>query len=193
MQTHAPRHDSPVLNTGGFNPFGEPLTDQRGASRLVGGATDRGAHEHNPADLLSGNDYDGDTLPDQFERFYGMDIGYSGDSDLDLDKDGFTVLQEFGARTNPLDFASKLAVDGFHRREDGKFVFRWDSVPGVVYSVWSSADLRRFQPVDGTTVTAGSTSTSVLLAPSLEPNLFYQVRVGPGNESEVRSGGEPGQ
>ncbi len=47
-------------------------------------------------------DTDGDGLPDEWEKKYGLDPN-TADADLDTDKDGFTNAEEFEAKTDPTD------------------------------------------------------------------------------------------
>lgn len=51
-------------------------------------------------------DTDGDGLPDEWERRYGLNPDDAGDAILDKDNDGFTNLEEFQAGTDPTDPAS---------------------------------------------------------------------------------------
>ena len=48
-------------------------------------------------------DADGDGLPDEWERKYGLSPSDAGDADADADGDGFTNAEEFAAGTNPTD------------------------------------------------------------------------------------------
>lgn len=56
--------------------------------------------EQAPAVLL---DADGDGLPDDWERKYGLSPNDQNDADADFDGDGFTNAEEFAANTDPTD------------------------------------------------------------------------------------------
>ena len=56
--------------------------------------------EEAPAVVL---DADGDGLPDEWERKYGLSPNDPNDADADLDADGFTNAEEFAANTDPSD------------------------------------------------------------------------------------------
>jgi len=48
-------------------------------------------------------DADGDGLPDEWERKYGLSPSNPGDADEDADGDGFTNAEEYAAQTSPVD------------------------------------------------------------------------------------------
>jgi len=48
-------------------------------------------------------DADGDGLPDEWEKKYGLNPGDASDANADKDNDGFTNLEEFQAKTDPTD------------------------------------------------------------------------------------------
>ena len=48
-------------------------------------------------------DTDGDGLPDEWERKYGLNPGDASDASADTDGDGFTNAEEFAAKTDPTD------------------------------------------------------------------------------------------
>lgn len=51
-------------------------------------------------------DNDEDGLPNDWEKKYGLNPNDKSDADKDSDSDGFTNLEEFAAKTNPLDPSS---------------------------------------------------------------------------------------
>ena len=48
-------------------------------------------------------DADGDGLPDEWEKKYGLNINDAADAEADLDGDEFTNLEEYQAKTDPTD------------------------------------------------------------------------------------------
>lgn len=48
-------------------------------------------------------DADGDGMPDEWEKRYGLNPDDAGDANLDKDQDGFTNLEEYQAGTDPTD------------------------------------------------------------------------------------------
>lgn len=59
-----------------------------------------------PEEIKVEVDTDGDGLPDEWEKKYGLNPNDPADADGDLDKDGFTNGEEYEAGTDPADPAS---------------------------------------------------------------------------------------
>ena len=128
-----------------------PVMDSTGAVYMIGGQTVSliftGTHQgllksawpmyrrdaalsgsQHPEDLET--DTDGDGMSDRFEQRYGFDAHYFNDGSSDTDEDGYTDLQEFHARTDPLDVASIPA--------DGTVVMRYYFDTGSGPGGWSN-------------------------------------------------------
>ena len=59
-----------------------------------------------PEEVKVALDSDGDGIPDELEKKWGLNPNDSSDADADLDEDGFTNLEEHEAGTDPTDKAS---------------------------------------------------------------------------------------
>ncbi len=79
-------------------------------------------------------DSDGDGLPDEWERAYGLDPANPADADLDKDGDGLSNRDEFAAGTDPGDAASALRIETI-TRESTAIVVRFFAVAGRTYRV----------------------------------------------------------
>lgn len=82
-------------------------------------------------------DADGDGLPDEWEKKYGLNVNDPADASADKDKDGFTNLEEFQAKTDPTDpkdhpdYLDSLAIQLPLKETKMPFVFKKASqVPG---------------------------------------------------------------
>ena len=75
-------------------------------------------------------DADGDGLPDEWERRYGMNPSDASDADADADGDGFTNKEEYLAKTDPMDkkdhpdYLDSLAIVLPLKETKMPFVFR---------------------------------------------------------------------
>lgn len=59
-----------------------------------------------PVEKVVALDSDGDGMPDEWEKRYGLNPDDAGDANLDKDGDGFTNLEEYLAGTDPTDAKS---------------------------------------------------------------------------------------
>lgn len=75
-------------------------------------------------------DADGDGMPDEWERKFGLNPGDASDAEGDLDKDGFTNLEEFQAKTDPTnakdhpDYLDSIRIRSELKQTYLPFVFR---------------------------------------------------------------------
>lgn len=102
-------------------------------------------------DLTLGEDADGDGLPDAWERQLLLHLGRGSDltavqPDEDADGDGMSNLDEYLAGTYAFD-----GEDGFRlhivRQPNGAAVLEFLAIRGRTYSVFSSEDLQRWEPM----------------------------------------------
>jgi hypothetical protein len=81
-------------------------------------------------------DTDGDGLPDEWERRFGLSPENPDDALQDADGDGMTNLQEYLAGTNPNDRASALRLEQPTRDEEsGGFVLQFTAVAERSYTI----------------------------------------------------------
>jgi hypothetical protein len=98
----------------------------------AGSVTSNMAVEFLPMDAPSPDD-DGDRLPDEFERFYMASLSQAGTNDLD--QDGMSNAAELRAGTDPSDADSALRIESVTTDGGGETIARWQSIPGLGYSV----------------------------------------------------------
>ena len=128
-------------------------------------------------------DMDGDGLGNAYEEANGMNarsvVGTDGPS-ADNDGDGFSNYIEYVAGTKANDRNSVLRVVDIAAGNDS-FTMRWKSVPGAVYKVRYSYDLKSgWSDVDGGLVSADAEQTEVTMSvPTNTPRAFYTVTLVP--------------
>ena len=123
-------------------------------------------------------DADNDGAPDEWETLYGFDPNDPNDAALDPDGDGATNRAEFLAGTNPLDAASRFAVDEVTRDALGRAVIVFTARPSRSYTVQAADTLGPnrvwLKLLD---VPARATTETVSVADSAVgvPERFYRV------------------
>jgi len=123
-------------------------------------------------------DEDSDGIPDDWERKYFNGNPVGANAHTDSDGDGMSNLEEYRARTNPMDAASRVALTGI-TPEGPDLRLRWTAAAGTQVEVRGKASLTdsastllrlTVHPADG--------ETQLLLpAPAADPFfIFLKVR-----------------
>ena len=116
------------------------------------------------------NNYDG--LPDDWQaRYWGPDPTKWPAPGADSDGDGASNLAEFLAGTDPTDPSSVLRTRVGATREG--LLVSWNSVPGYIYQLQSSPNLRQWTTTGSPRFAAGVTTS--LLVPTAEVTTYYRV------------------
>jgi len=133
----------------------------------------------------SGDD-DGDSLPNSWELFYGLDpaIGTPGSihgADGDPDGDGVVNSDEYAGRTPPVYDGARTppTITWFAGDPTQGMVLIWSALSGTVYRVESIENLleSQWQPLNPA-VTATSSSASAVIIPEPEStHRFYRIKV----------------
>lgn len=120
-------------------------------------------------------DYDGDSLPDQWEVTYGLNPVDNTDASADLDEDGFTNAEEYICNTSPADADDYLSIFA-ESNSSAPFCLRIDSRTNRFYSVQVSTDLLEDWSAWSNSI-PGTGSWLELLDTSNFTNRFYKVDV----------------
>ncbi len=123
----------------------------------------------------SQGDYDGDLLPDTYEKSIGLDAANAADGNIDGDGDGLTRGQEYIWGTSDADaqsvFRPGIAASGSNA------VFSWPGVAGRYYTLWRTEDL-----VDGlwsNVYSVGPLATNAVVeVPDAAGKAFYRLEGG---------------
>lgn len=123
-------------------------------------------------------DTDGDGMPDAWEQAHGLDASDPADATPDLDGDGFTNRQEYGAATDPRVQASVLRVTAASR-SGSDVLLHFTTAPSRAYQV------ERCEDLDGGAWTVlpqnlfGTGGVVAFVDPggATAPSRFYRVRV----------------
>jgi len=119
-----------------------------------------------------GEDSNGDGLPDDWQTLYwGSDSSKWPSPAADEDRDGADNRSEFLAGTNPINPASHLRL-GVGNESNGT-ILRWSTIPGSVYQILASNDLKTWQTLGQPRFAAGE-SDLLQLSSSSEIH-FYRV------------------
>jgi type VI secretion system Hcp family effector len=121
-----------------------------------------------------GADSDGDGMPDDWERYYGLIVGVN-DADEDMDGDGFTNLQEYQLGTRPDSGTSFFKAElSPVPATPGSYRITWNSVAGKTYVIeWSPDLVTPFTALRVVTATAPSTTETLTHAGAIG---FFRVR-----------------
>jgi len=121
-----------------------------------------------------GWDDNGDGLPDDWQAMYWAEPMSSWPGrDVDSDGDGASNWAEFLAGTNPLDRASVLRVQVRPTAGGSGLLVEWNAVPGSVYQVQLSADLKVWSDAGAAQLAASSVGQIVI--PAAESASYYRV------------------
>lgn len=119
-----------------------------------------------------GRDRNNDGLPDDWQAaFWGTDGNAWPAPTADSDDDGASNLAEFLAGTDPTQAASALRVA--IRPTIGGLLVQWNAVPGSVYQLQVSTDLRAWTEAAGPAFAPGDVAGSVI--PATTDTAYYRV------------------
>ncbi len=90
---------------------------------------------------VSKTDTDADGMPDYHEVQHGWPTNSPSNAEEDADSDGAANLEEFMARTSPLDPASRFTISSVTTSPAGQLTIEWESIPGVSYVLQASSSL----------------------------------------------------
>ncbi|NLX26514.1 MAG: hypothetical protein GXY61_11255 [Lentisphaerae bacterium] len=130
-----------------------------------------------------GADDDGDSLPNSWERFYGLDPNNGDPNSIhgangDPDGDGLPNADEYALRTAPVEggFLLPPTITGFAYHLPSEIILSWATLRGAIYQVQATDNLLAPQWENvGEAVTAQSSSAAVTLPEPDGESRFYRV------------------
>jgi hypothetical protein len=119
-----------------------------------------------------GRDRNHDGLPDDWQTLYWGANGATWPTPtVDSDGDGASNLAEFLAGTDPSRLESALRVS--INSTTGGLLVQWNAVPGSIYQLQSSPDLKAWSDAAGPAFAAGAVASSVI--PGTSSTAYYRV------------------
>ncbi len=119
-----------------------------------------------------GRDRNHDGLPDDWQTLYwGPDSSTWPIPTVDSDGDGASNLAEFLAGTDPTKGDSALRVG--IKPTTGGLLVQWNALPGSIYQLQSSTDLKTWSDAAGPAFAPGSVASSVI--PGTNSTAYYRV------------------
>lgn len=122
--------------------------------------------------LTWGRDRNHDGLPDDWQALYwGADSSMWPAPSADADGDGASNLAEFLAGTDPTKADSALRVS--IAPTTGGLLVQWNALPGSIYQLQTSGDLKSWSDAAGPAFAPGSVASSVI--PGTNSTAYYRV------------------
>ncbi len=138
-------------------------------------------------------DTDGDGLPDDWERQFGLSTNNVADASIDTDHDGLSNRQEFLAGTNPTNANDFLRIAGVQKLDSTNVLISFTSSPGKKYNLERSPNLSPGAWSTMATNVAGTGGivqvTNVVVNPATQR--FYRVRLAQGNAAAADDASDP--
>lgn len=119
-----------------------------------------------------GEDENSDGLPDNWQRnYFGSDETSWPDPSVDSDQDGKSNRDEYLSGTSPTDSSSVLRVDIVGSPQGA--VISWNSIPGALYQLQASSDLKKWEDVGGKRMAASQRESAYL--DNAPANFYYRI------------------